>query len=223
VHPKKLGHGLTVVAVTSDGVVEAIEHQDSLFAIGVQWHPEYNVLGHNGQSASINLDLDQSTILLREHVKYAGIHKDRKALFGIFKDGKLPEEFEFEKYDFLTDNNSNLKYIEQIIDKATLLSASELDGWSITGVKQTNGTNCLAEVTNGAVIVTLEDDVDNGTVVVTLTKGGSTKEVEITFSGEKTPDPINNNRTGGGCSAANGYLALALFMGAVPFIINRRK
>ncbi|MCL1875618.1 MAG: gamma-glutamyl-gamma-aminobutyrate hydrolase family protein [Synergistaceae bacterium] len=221
VDPKNLGHGLSVVAVTSDGIVEAIEHQSSLFAIGVQWHPEYNVLGHNGQSANINLDLDQSTVFLREHVKYAGIHKDRKALFSLFKDGVLPDEFAFENYDFLADN-SNLEYVKQIVDKATLLSAAMLDGWSIAGLKQPSGTNWAAEVIGGSVVVTLEDDVDNGVVIVTLTKGGETKEVEIAFSGVITPEPEDDKCTNG-CNAAHGYIAFAFLMGAAPYLISRRK
>jgi len=36
----KLGKGLTAVAYAPDGVCEAIEHGESDFVIGVQWHPE---------------------------------------------------------------------------------------------------------------------------------------------------------------------------------------
>ena len=39
VNPDKLGNGLTVAARSSDGIIEAIEHQGSLFALGLQWHP----------------------------------------------------------------------------------------------------------------------------------------------------------------------------------------
>ncbi len=36
----RLGDGLAVAARADDGVVEAIEHRDSSFCFGVQWHPE---------------------------------------------------------------------------------------------------------------------------------------------------------------------------------------
>jgi len=35
-----LGDGLRVVARADDGVVEALEHEDCRFVVGVQWHPE---------------------------------------------------------------------------------------------------------------------------------------------------------------------------------------
>jgi len=34
------GRGLTCTATAGDGVVEAVEHEDHPFCIGVQWHPE---------------------------------------------------------------------------------------------------------------------------------------------------------------------------------------
>jgi putative glutamine amidotransferase len=37
----RLGAGLIVSAKTPDGVVEAIEVEDHPFALGVEWHPEY--------------------------------------------------------------------------------------------------------------------------------------------------------------------------------------
>lgn len=42
-HHQALDHvadELEVVAVASDGIVEAVEHKSSLFTIGLQWHPE---------------------------------------------------------------------------------------------------------------------------------------------------------------------------------------
>ena len=224
-NPEKLGNGMTIVAYASDGVVEAIEHQDSLFAVGVQWHPEANVL--TGPS-NVSLDLDLSTAFLREHVRYAGIHKDRKALFNMFKDGNFPEELEFNNYEFEFDN-SCLTYIGDILDEATLLNNSMLNGWTIVGVSPQNSTNWNANVVGGAVVVTLKNDVDEESVIVTLTNGGVNKEVEITFSGEKSitpepePTPVKKSGGGSGCSAINGYLMLAFFMGAAPFIFSRRK
>jgi putative glutamine amidotransferase len=46
----KLGEGLQVDAVSDDGVIEAIHYSDHPFAIGVQWHPEYQT-GENEVSA----------------------------------------------------------------------------------------------------------------------------------------------------------------------------
>jgi putative glutamine amidotransferase len=39
----KLGEGLVISAVAPDGLVEAFEHPDYSFCIGVQWHPEFHV------------------------------------------------------------------------------------------------------------------------------------------------------------------------------------
>ena len=38
--PGRIGHGLRVVATSPDGVIEALEHDDARFCVGVQWHPE---------------------------------------------------------------------------------------------------------------------------------------------------------------------------------------
>ena len=38
---KEPGEGLRAVAWAEDGVIEAIEHTEKRFAIGVQWHPEW--------------------------------------------------------------------------------------------------------------------------------------------------------------------------------------
>ncbi|MES2965126.1 MAG: gamma-glutamyl-gamma-aminobutyrate hydrolase family protein [Bdellovibrionota bacterium] len=41
---KDLGEGLHVSALEPTGVVQAIEHREACFVIGVQWHPEYLAL-----------------------------------------------------------------------------------------------------------------------------------------------------------------------------------
>lgn len=41
---KELGSGLHVSALEPSGVVQAIEHREACFLIGVQWHPEYLAL-----------------------------------------------------------------------------------------------------------------------------------------------------------------------------------
>lgn len=37
---KAVGKGLGITAVSSDGIIEALEHESHRFAVGVQWHPE---------------------------------------------------------------------------------------------------------------------------------------------------------------------------------------
>jgi putative glutamine amidotransferase len=37
---KALGHGLIAAATAADGVIEAAEHEELPFCVGVQWHPE---------------------------------------------------------------------------------------------------------------------------------------------------------------------------------------
>lgn len=44
----ELGDGLTVTATTEDGLVEAMEMTDKTFVVSVQFHPEWNVLEHDG-------------------------------------------------------------------------------------------------------------------------------------------------------------------------------
>lgn len=39
----RVGKGLRVSATAPDGVVEAVEHGGAVWAVGVQWHPEYLV------------------------------------------------------------------------------------------------------------------------------------------------------------------------------------
>lgn len=38
---KNLGHGFIASAVASDGIIEAIEHENHPWCIGTQWHPEF--------------------------------------------------------------------------------------------------------------------------------------------------------------------------------------
>jgi putative glutamine amidotransferase len=46
VDPKHVGAGLRATAWAPDGIIEAIESTDDRFLLGVQWHPERQVLDH---------------------------------------------------------------------------------------------------------------------------------------------------------------------------------
>ena len=69
IHPDHLAPGLTVVAMSSDGIIEAVEYQDNLFALGLQWHPERDALS---DTRFTDVSQDLSNLPLRELVKYAG-------------------------------------------------------------------------------------------------------------------------------------------------------
>jgi putative glutamine amidotransferase len=45
----RLGRGLRAVAWSSDGVIEAVESDEHLFVVGVQWHPELGALSDERQ------------------------------------------------------------------------------------------------------------------------------------------------------------------------------
>ena len=79
VDPTDLGDGLTVVAMSSDGIVEAIEHKDSLFALGVQWHPERDALEDTKKyddGTPIDVDQNKCNALLKALVDYASRYAD---------------------------------------------------------------------------------------------------------------------------------------------------
>ena len=81
IDPEMLGSGLTVVARSSDGIIEAVEHQDSLFALALQFHPERDALGDSRTDADgnpIDINQDQCNALLGALVKYAGIYESRQ-------------------------------------------------------------------------------------------------------------------------------------------------
>ena len=79
--PERLGNGLTVVARSSDGIIEAVEHQDGLFALALQFHPERDALGDSRTDADgnpIDINQDQCNALLGALVKYAGVYESRQ-------------------------------------------------------------------------------------------------------------------------------------------------
>ena len=76
VDPDRLGEGLTIVAYSSDGIVEAIEYQDNLFALGIQFHPERDALE---DTRGVDVDQDLCNRFLRTLVEYGSIYAESKA------------------------------------------------------------------------------------------------------------------------------------------------
>ena len=72
VDPVRLGNGITIAAMSSDGIVEAIEYQDNTFALGLQWHPENDALH---KTAEADVDQDLSNKILGELIKYAALRR----------------------------------------------------------------------------------------------------------------------------------------------------
>lgn len=68
IDPDRLGSGLTVVARSSDGIVEAVEYQGASFALGLQWHPERDALK---DTRGVDVDQDLCNVFLRALVRHA--------------------------------------------------------------------------------------------------------------------------------------------------------
>ena len=66
--PDRLAEGLTVVAKSSDGIIEAVEYQANRFALGLQWHPERDALS---DTRFTNVSQDLSNLPLRALVEHA--------------------------------------------------------------------------------------------------------------------------------------------------------
>jgi len=56
---RRLGRNLQLSAVSSDGVIESIEHRSRRFALGVQWHPEAATHGEGARLAEAFIDAAQ--------------------------------------------------------------------------------------------------------------------------------------------------------------------
>ncbi|MGN0793857.1 MAG: gamma-glutamyl-gamma-aminobutyrate hydrolase family protein [Aristaeellaceae bacterium] len=75
VNPEKLGEGLTIVAHSSDGIVEGIEYQGNLFALGIQFHPERDALR---DTRSVDISQDECNRFLGALVHYAAVYASGK-------------------------------------------------------------------------------------------------------------------------------------------------
>ncbi len=61
----KLGQGLKVTATTADGLVEGIEMIDKTFVVAVQFHPEWNVIEHDGAQMEFFTELIEQAEVYR--------------------------------------------------------------------------------------------------------------------------------------------------------------
>ena len=68
IDPEQLAEGLTVVAKSSDGIIEAVEYRQNRFVLGLQWHPERDALE---DSRNTGIDRRNSNLPLRALVRYS--------------------------------------------------------------------------------------------------------------------------------------------------------
>ena len=66
--PDRIGEGLTVAAVSSDGIIEALEYRDNTFALAIQWHPERDALR---DTRGVDVDQDSCNAPLGALIRYA--------------------------------------------------------------------------------------------------------------------------------------------------------
>ena len=114
-NPEKMGEGLTVVAYSSDGIIEALEYQDNLFALALQWHPERDALGGTA-GEELGVDVDLSNAFLGALVEYAGIYdetdEDPNFITFSYPDDIPAEEVTVELYKGLpTSSSRTLEYM----------------------------------------------------------------------------------------------------------------
>lgn len=171
VDPDDLGHGLTIVAMSSDGIVEAIEHQDSLFALALQWHPERDALG---DTSGTNVDQNQCNALLGALVEYAGIYDDqtKTELTFTYPDGIVQNEVTVELYSgFPTSASSTLDtmisrgYLQEILpneDGSYTINKAGTYSYHISG----DGYYNILKIFN-----VTDEDIAAGTMTVKVTGG----------------------------------------------------
>lgn len=171
VDPTDLGDGLTVVAMSSDGIVEAIEHKDSLFALGVQWHPERDALA---DTRGVDVDQNQCNAILRALVEYAGIYDDqtKTELTFTYPDGIVQNEVTVELYSgFPTSASSTLDtmisrgYLQEILpneDGSYTINKAGTYSYHISG----DGYYNILKIFN-----VTDEDIAAGTMTVEVTGG----------------------------------------------------
>lgn len=171
VDPDDLGDGLTIVAMSSDGIVEAIEHQDSLFALALQWHPERDALE---DTRGTDVDQNQCNALLGALVEYAGIYDDqtKTELTFTYPDGIVQNEVTVELYSgFPTSASSTLDtmisrgYLQEILpneDGSYTINKAGTYSYHISG----DGYYNILKIFN-----VTDEDIAAGTMTVEVTGG----------------------------------------------------
>jgi hypothetical protein len=129
-------------------------------------------------------------------------------LESIFKDNKLPAGAKLVE---IAGEQVYVPNTNGLVNSGVLLSKSELDGWTITGiVGNSSGKNWKAKIEGGSLVVTLYDRVDDAVVRVKVEKDNETFEFDVLFSGEYDSND--------GCNSIFGLLALLVLF---PFIRKR--
>lgn len=171
VDPDNLADDLTIVAMSSDGIVEAIEHQDSLFALALQWHPERDALE---VTSGTDVDQNQCNALLGALVEYAGIYDDqtKTELTFTYPDGIVQNEVTVELYSgFPTSASSTLDtmisrgYLQEILpneDGSYTINKAGTYSYHISG----DGYYNILKIFN-----VTDEDIAAGTMTVKVTGG----------------------------------------------------
>ena len=230
VNTKKLGRGISVAAYSSDGIVEAIEHKDSLFALGIQWHPERDAGGGTSGIRNGYVDPDSSNALLRALVRYASIHMDRQ------KTPNLVDPyagFTVVELDDETPSMTVTQDTEFVIIRITNPSPALLNGDNVKFFFKAEGSNSnsfeiISQISGDApyeVKLSTKSLVDAGLIdgekyAVNYTNGmgafGTTTFLKgLTFDDGKPDDDKN-----GGCNV--GYTIFALLVAFSLYKSKRR-
>lgn len=169
-NPEKLGDGLTVVARSSDGIIEALEYQDATFALALQWHPERDALGGTA-GEELGVDVDLCNAFLRALVTYAGGKEDEPSEGGGSSSGGSSTTI-------TTTTDGNGTVIKVVTDKTT---------GTITTMEYKNGVTVKAVENSVGVVtvnVTVPSSVDSATVTIPVKNPTNTTVAKVSKTGQ---------------------------------------
>lgn len=170
-NPEKLGDGLTVVARSSDGIIEALEYQDATFALALQWHPERDALGGTA-GEELGVDVDLCNAFLRALVTYAGGKEDEPSEGGGSSSGGSSTTI-------TTTTDGNGTVIKVVTDKTT--------GTITTTMEYKNGVTVKAVENSVGVVtvnVTVPNSVDSATVTIPVKNPTTSTVAKLSKSGQ---------------------------------------
>ena len=230
VNPKKLGKGVSIAAYSSDGVVEAIEHKDSLFALGIQWHPERDAGGGTSGIRSGYVDPDSSNALLRALVRYASIHMDRQKTPNFVDPyaGFSVKELDEETSSMTVEQDAEFVVITIINPNPALLDGDSVKFFFKAEGSNSNSFEIISQVTGDApyeVKVSTKSLVDAGlkdgeTYAVNYTNGMGAFGTTTFLKGLAFDDGKLDKDKEHGCNV--GYTIFALLV-AFSVYMSRRK